>query len=421
MPTMLTCTCTCTCTRTCTPTGEFPDLPPPEAGGSKAILNPPLPTVQQLLDASAAAAAAGGAGGSKGQGKAGAAAAAGRAGGGASRPVSAAAGAAAGGKAGGGKGGWCDARVCACDGSRPQDGLLHAQQSGCAPRCGMRSHTVLRAAYAQAMLLLLLLLLGMLLALLMAGRWLAPPLSRFWRGLWPILSPSGRTGPRQRAPQRRCAVLCLLCCAALCCAALCCAVLCCAVLCCVLLCCAVLCSAVLCHAAVCTAAQVGGAADIPSSHTHTCRHARAGAPQRRHTTHTHTPHRQIAHDPELLKDELRPLVFEEVRQQVRVCVRARVCGVRAWCVRRIRHAITSGAVRRAAPCQPSRNGGAGACRLPPVVCMCVRDAVCAHDRRWMRRCAACWPTSRRWWLRRQQQSWVRGADVVCVALRCVRV
>lgn len=33
--------------------------------------------------------------------------------------------------------------------------------------------------------------------------------------------------------------------------------------------------------------------------------------------HTHTRARtQIAHDPELLKDELRPLVFEEVRQQV---------------------------------------------------------------------------------------------------------
>lgn len=49
-----------------THTGEYPDLPAAEAGGSKVILNPPLPTIQQLLDANAAAAAAGG---SKGKGK----------------------------------------------------------------------------------------------------------------------------------------------------------------------------------------------------------------------------------------------------------------------------------------------------------------------------------------------------------------
>lgn len=60
-------------------TGKYPDLPPPEAGGSKPILNPPLPTVQQLLDANAAAVAAAAAarkGAAKGSGKGSAAAAA---------------------------------------------------------------------------------------------------------------------------------------------------------------------------------------------------------------------------------------------------------------------------------------------------------------------------------------------------------
>lgn len=46
--------------------GEYPDLPPQEAGGSKAILNPPLPTVEELIAANAAAAAAAGGKGAKG-------------------------------------------------------------------------------------------------------------------------------------------------------------------------------------------------------------------------------------------------------------------------------------------------------------------------------------------------------------------
>lgn len=61
----------------CVNAGEYPDLPPAEAGGSKIILNPPLPTVEELLAANAAAAAEAGGKGAKG-GK------------GASRPASAA-------------------------------------------------------------------------------------------------------------------------------------------------------------------------------------------------------------------------------------------------------------------------------------------------------------------------------------------
>lgn len=44
-------------------TGEYPDLPEPEAGGSKVILNPPLPTLEELLADEAAA------GGKDGKGK----------------------------------------------------------------------------------------------------------------------------------------------------------------------------------------------------------------------------------------------------------------------------------------------------------------------------------------------------------------
>lgn len=64
--------------------GQYPDLPAQEAGGSKVILNPPLPTVEELVAANAAAAAAagGGKGGAKGGAKGG------------SRPASAAAAAA---------------------------------------------------------------------------------------------------------------------------------------------------------------------------------------------------------------------------------------------------------------------------------------------------------------------------------------
>jgi len=61
-------------------TGEYPDLPPQEAGGSKVILKPPLPTVEELIAANAAAAAAAGGKGAKGGAKGG------------SRPASAAAG-----------------------------------------------------------------------------------------------------------------------------------------------------------------------------------------------------------------------------------------------------------------------------------------------------------------------------------------
>jgi hypothetical protein len=62
--------------------GEYPELPPHEAGGSTSILNPPLPTVEELIAANAAAAAAAGGKGAKGGAK------------GASRPASAAASAA---------------------------------------------------------------------------------------------------------------------------------------------------------------------------------------------------------------------------------------------------------------------------------------------------------------------------------------
>lgn len=81
-------------------TGEYPDLPSESAGGSKAILNPPLPTVEELIaNHAAATAAAGGKGGAKGGAKAAAAK-------GGSRPASAAA-AAAGAKPGTAKkGGW---------------------------------------------------------------------------------------------------------------------------------------------------------------------------------------------------------------------------------------------------------------------------------------------------------------------------
>ena len=68
--------------------GAYPDLPAEEAGGSKVILNPPLPTVEELVAANAAAAAAAGGKGAKGGAKGG------------SRPASAATGA---GKKPGGK------------------------------------------------------------------------------------------------------------------------------------------------------------------------------------------------------------------------------------------------------------------------------------------------------------------------------
>lgn len=50
-------------------TGEYPDLPAGDAGGSKVILNPPLPTLEELLADEAAA----GGKDSKGKGKAGSA------------------------------------------------------------------------------------------------------------------------------------------------------------------------------------------------------------------------------------------------------------------------------------------------------------------------------------------------------------
>jgi hypothetical protein len=66
----------CSPTSRALPAGEYPDLPPESAGGSKAILNPPLPTVEELIasHAAAAAAAGGGKGGAKGGAKGAAAA-----------------------------------------------------------------------------------------------------------------------------------------------------------------------------------------------------------------------------------------------------------------------------------------------------------------------------------------------------------
>lgn len=49
-------------------TGDYPELPEPDKGGSKQILNPPLPTVEEILARKEAEAAA--AGGGKGSGSA---------------------------------------------------------------------------------------------------------------------------------------------------------------------------------------------------------------------------------------------------------------------------------------------------------------------------------------------------------------
>jgi hypothetical protein len=52
-------------------TGEYPDLPAEDEGGSKCILNPPLPTLEQLLaDDTNAEGAKGGKDGKKDAGKA---------------------------------------------------------------------------------------------------------------------------------------------------------------------------------------------------------------------------------------------------------------------------------------------------------------------------------------------------------------
>ena len=47
--------CVTRCAWMCVHAGEYPELPPQEAGGSKVILNPPLPSVEELIAANAAA------------------------------------------------------------------------------------------------------------------------------------------------------------------------------------------------------------------------------------------------------------------------------------------------------------------------------------------------------------------------------
>lgn len=69
-----------------------------------------------------------------------------------------------------------------------------------------------------------------------------------------------------------------------------------------------------------------------------------------------TPTTQIAHDPELLKDELRPLVFEEVRQQVDDEMRCLLANLKAMVAAEA--AAKSGGWLELSVCSPSNRGHA---------------------------------------------------------------